>query len=152
MSRFLGVILGFIATFLVYTLFANFASLAMAALYALALYFLFYAKPHIWGWPFYLGITAGAELLGSARFGVATIFAYGTFILLMLFKERLRFTSLELRFSTALALNLGAYALLAGFIAAPLASWLSLGIIFLLFSGFILLRPNLIREDSYEPL
>jgi hypothetical protein len=152
MIPFLGILVGFVTTFLSQTLLATISYFALAALYALGLFLHFYAKRTIWHWPFYLGITIGAELLGSNRFGLYTLFTYATFILIILFKERLRFTSLSLRFTIALGINLVAYGLIANELTFAWRDWLSLLTIFIVFSGLAILRPSLTSEPPYESI
>jgi len=150
MNTLIGLVLGFFSAFLAQTLFANWAFLALPAFYAAGLYLLFYAKPAIWGWPFYIGITVGAELLGAQRFGIYSLFTYGSFIIFILFKERLRFTSLGLRFSIALGINLLALGLIATSLQFSWNYWLSLIAVFILFTLLALVRPTLSREPLYE--
>jgi len=152
MNTFVGLLLGFVATFLSQTLLASWAYLALPAFYALGLYLLFYAKPAIWGWPFYLGLTIGAELLGSQRFGTYSLFTYGSFLLFVLFKERLRFTSLGLRFSIALGINLIALGLIASSLQFSASFWFSLVIVFIAFTLLALIRPSLSNDPPYESI
>lgn len=149
MMLFFGICIGFVAAFICHALFANIAFFALAVLYATGLYLLFYGRINLWQWPFYLGITLANELLSSSRFGLYTLFAYTTFILILVFKERLRFTSLEIRFSIALAIQLISYGLISSSLEISIGYALSLISVFILFTGIAVLRPTLSNDELF---
>lgn len=143
---------GFFLALLAETLFGSIAFASLAAAFSFGLYLLFFSRQTDAAWSLYLGLTVGAELLGSQRFGLYALHAYCGNLLVILFKEQLRFTSLEARFSLALFFSLMAYGLMFSASLLPLAGWIALALVFLATSGFALLRPTLSNEPAYEPI
>ena len=145
-------LLGFLAALWALTFFGSSSFLALSIVYAIGLYALFFARKTDSTWSFYLGAVVGAELLGGQRFGLHALYAYATNLLVIVFRDQLRFTSLGGRFAMALALSLIAYGLIFSGGLLPFIQWASLAGIFLVLATFALLRPALSIETSYESL
>lgn len=104
-------ILGLISCLLAFTLFSPFTFFALAGLYALSLYLLFYSTP-LRAYPFLCGLTLGTELFGTAHLGQATLLALCSIFLHYLFGQQLRFTSIFSRYIVALLITFLIYTLL----------------------------------------
>jgi hypothetical protein len=101
-KKILPLVLGILACLVAYTLFGSVSLIAVALLYALTLWILFFSNKTV-GLFFLIGLTVGQELFAQGRFGFAAVLALLIFMLHHFFGERLRFTSAHARYIAALA-------------------------------------------------
>ena len=106
MKKAFAILIGFLAIFLTYTFVDPTSFYALIAFYALALTLLFFLEGSFGAWYFLGGLTVGQELLGSARFGLATALFVFMALIYLFFGEQLRFTSPFIRYAFALFITL----------------------------------------------
>jgi len=106
MKKAFAILIGFLAIFLTYTFVDPTSFYALIVFYALALTLLFFLEGSFGAWYFLGGLTVGQELLGSARFGLATALFVFMALIYLFFGEQLRFTSPFIRYAFALFITL----------------------------------------------
>ncbi|MBU6389439.1 hypothetical protein KGQ71_02885 [Patescibacteria group bacterium] len=104
-------ILGFLAGFLSFTLFNALTFLALAAVYALSLYLIFFSITPRLPTFFLIGFTISVETLSTIKLGQAGFLAVFIYLVYYIFQQRLRFTSLFVRYIVALFLAMVGYEL-----------------------------------------
>ena len=104
MKQILAFFLGCVLTLLAVTLFGSLTYVGIAALYAFILYRLFFADDFRLAEILLISSAITLELLGTARFGMASLLALIIWLLHYIFAQRLRFTSLYARYIVALLL------------------------------------------------
>ena len=137
---------GGISALLALTIGSNFSFVCVAMLYAFSLLRTFQNPSRGTVWSYLIGLTAGMELLSNSHFGLWSLFCLITWLLELLFQQRLRFTSETVRSLFALALLLGIYHI---FFTSGNASytWLPLS-----FSYIVLTLITLLRRDGNAEL
>ena len=110
-------------------------------LYGGALAAVFNDTPRGTAWSYLIGLTVGLELLSQSRFGVWSLFCFSVWMLDLLFRQRLRFTSVNLRFLLALLLLMISYHLLFSS-GNALYTWLPLAFGYMLLALMTLLRRS----------
>ena len=101
---------GLFAIIIAFSLAGSMVFQALAAVCAYALYFLFFGNSEI-SKPWLLaGVVIMVELLGTAHFGQASALGVIILVLQYIFLQRLRFTSIYLRYIVSLTILLFGYA------------------------------------------
>ena len=101
MKYIIPTLLGIFLVIVAYSLFGSSAFLALACIYTLSLFLLFFIKSFPFSHSFLIGITLAEELFGGQHMGLATLLALIILLIHQLFAEQMRLTSLYIRFLAA---------------------------------------------------
>jgi hypothetical protein len=112
MKPVLAAITGALCALAALTLFGSEAFFAIATIYCLLLFWTFFGSDLRLPWLFLIGTSLILEMLGVGRFGLYALYGLCFYVINQLFRERLRFTSPEIRLTIALGLLLAVYDLL----------------------------------------